>query len=99
MLEMAYKTYNAIAFDNDPHGLKCYADMLMTGRGTNQRPTEAFKVYEKAAVAGDRESMFTMGEYYRNNGNINLSAYWYGKAYARGYEPAEARILQIASHL
>lgn len=97
MLEMAYTTYNTIAFDNDPHGLKCYADMIMTGRGTTQRPTEAFKVYEKAAVVGDRESMFTMGEYCRNNGNINLAAYWYGKAYARGYEPAEVRLLQIAS--
>ncbi len=95
MLEMAYKSYNAISFEHDPHGMKCYADMLLTGRGTDRRPEDAFKVYAKAAEAGDRESMFTMGEYYRNNSNKYLSAYWYGKAYARGYEPAETRLLQL----
>ena len=96
LLEMAYKSFNAIAFENDPHGMKCCADMLMTGRGTQQRPDDAFRLYEKAANAGDLESMFVMGEYCRNKGENNKAAYWYGKAYARGYEPAETRLLQMA---
>lgn len=97
LLEMAYKIFNTMVFEHDPHGMKCYADMLMTGRGTDQRPEDAFRVYEMAADAGDKESMFIMGEYCRNNGNDNLAAYWYGKAYARGYEPAETRLLQMIS--
>ena len=96
-LEMAFQAYKAIAFEFDPHGIKCYADMLFTGRGIEKDIKEAFEQYEEAAECGDIESMFIMGEYYRNEGKKNLAAYWYGKAYARGYEPAETRLIQMAS--
>ena len=51
-LEMAYKMYNAISFENDPHGLKCYADMLATGRGVEQDMQSAFRFYKLAAELG-----------------------------------------------
>ena len=95
-LNMAFQAYKAIASEFDPHGLKCYADMLVTGRGTERNIKEAFEQYEEAAECGDIESMFTMGEYYRNEGKRNIAAYWYGKAYARGYAPAETRLIQMA---
>ena len=96
-LDMAFQAYQAIASEFDPHGLKCYADMLLPGRGTERNIKEAFEQYEEAAECGDIVSMFTMGEYYRNEGKRNIAAYLYGKAYARGYAPAETRLIQMAS--
>ena len=96
-LNMAFQAYKAIAFEYDPHGLKCYADMLLTGRGTEKNEEAAFMQYEEAAKLGDRESMFIMGESLRAKGEVDLAAYWYGKAYARGYDPAEARLIQLAN--
>lgn len=93
--EMAYRMYNAISFSNDPHGLRCYADMLLQGKGTAQDPASAVELYQLAASGGDREAMFITGEFLRQS-NINMAAYWYGLAHVRGYKPATERLRQLA---
>jgi len=93
--EMAYKMYNAIAFENDAHGLKCYADMLYTGRGTKKDLQGAFRMYKLSAEKGDRSAMFVIGELTRKQ-NANIAAYWYGVAHTRGFEQALQRIMQLA---
>lgn len=92
---MAYRMYNAIAFENDPHGLKCYADMLFLGKGVGKDIRNAVGCYQKAAELGDRESMFTMGEILKTT-NKSMAAYWYGLAHTRGYEHALTRLIQLA---
>lgn len=94
-LEMAYKMYNAIAQENDPHGLKCYADMLVSGRGTEKDIESAVRFYQMAAERGEREAMFVMGEFCRSK-YPNLAAYWYGLSHSRGYSPALTRLTQMA---
>lgn len=93
--EMAYKMYNAIAFENDAHGLKCYADMLFTGRGVEKDMQGALKMYSSSAERGDRAAMFVVGEFTKNT-NANLAAYWYGVAHSRGYQHALPRLMQLA---
>ncbi len=92
--EMAYKMYNAIAFKNDAHGLKCYADMLFTGKGVQKDPKNAVRMYFKAAEEGDRAAMFVAGEFARAS-NKNLAAYWYGVSHTRGYQYSLQRIIQL----
>lgn len=94
--EMAYKMYNAIAFTNDPHGLRCYADMLMMGKGTVQDPKTAQEYYKMAANGGDREAMYITGEFLKGT-NVNLAAYWYGLSHVRGYKMATERLKQLAN--
>ena len=94
--EMAYKMYNAIAFENDAHGLKCYADMLFTGRGVEKDMQGALKMYSASAERGDRAAMFVVGEFTKNT-NANLAAYWYGVAHSRGYQHALPRLMQLAN--
>lgn len=93
--EMAYKMYNAISFENDPHGLKCYADMLITGKGVEKDMQGALRFYQMAAERGEREAMFVMGEFTKGS-NKNMAAYWYGLSHTRGYEDALDRLIQIA---
>ena len=93
-MQMACKMYSMIAQENDPRGMKCYADMLYLGRGVKQDQSAALSMYKLAAEAGDRESMFTMGEFTKKT-NSNLAAYWYGLAHSRGYQHALTRMLQL----
>ena len=93
--EMAYKMYNAIAFENDPHGLKCYADMLLAGIGVEKDVESAMGFYKLAAEKGDREAMFITGEFSKDT-NKYTAAYWYGLSHTRGYEPALSRLIELA---
>ena len=93
--EMAYKMYNALAFENDAHALKCYADMLFTGKGTQKDPQNAIRMYLQAAEAGDRTAMFIAGELTKAS-NKNMAAYWYGVSHSRGYEHSLQRMVQLA---
>lgn len=93
--EMAYKMYNAIAFENDAHGIKCYADMLFTGRGVEKDPQNAQRFYKQAAELGERDAMFITGEFTKGS-NKNMAAYWYGLAHTRGQENALTRMIQLA---
>ena len=93
--EMAYKMYNALAFENDAHALKCYADMLFFGKGTQKDTQNAIRIYLEAAEQGDRSAMFIVGELTKAN-NKNLAAYWYGVSHTRGYELSLQRLIQLA---
>lgn len=95
--EMAYKMYNAISFENDPHGLKCCADMLITGRGVEKDTQSAIRFYQMAAERGEREAMFVMGEFAKGTAK-NMAAYWYGLAHTRGHGNALERLIQIAQY-
>ena len=92
--EMAYKMYNAIAFEHDAHGLKCLGDMMFIGRGTPVNKEGAVRVYNESAERGDRAAMFVIGEFTKNS-NVNLAAYWYGVAHSRGYQHALPRMMQL----
>ena len=91
---MAYKMYEVIAREDDPHGLKCCADMLFIGRGVPADREKAYQLYLKAASFGEREAMFVMGELTKGV-NRNIAAYWYGLAHTRGYQPALQRMGQL----
>lgn len=90
-----HRMYNMISFENDPHGLRCYADMLFAGRGVQKDVQSAIRFYQMAAERGEREAMFIMGEFVKVS-NKNLAAYWYGLSHTRGYEHALARLTQLA---
>ena len=92
--EMAYRMYNAIAFENDAHGLKCYADMLFAGKGVQRDVNSAVRMYNMAANLGERSAMFIMGEFTKAQ-NKNLAAYWYGVSHTRGYENSLSRLMQL----
>lgn len=94
--EMAERMYNAIAFENDAHGIKCYGDMLFVGKGVEKDMQSALRMYTKSAGLGDRAAMFVVGEFTKNT-NVNLAAYWYGVAHSRGYQHALQRMMQIAN--
>ena len=93
--QMAYKMYNALAFENDAHALKCYADMLYFGKGTQIDQESATKMYLKAAKQGDCSAMFITGEFMKNT-NKNMAAYWYGVSHTRGYRYSLDRLIEIA---
>ena len=86
--EMAYTVYNALAFENHPHALRCYADMLLAGKGTERDVKAAFRMYEKAAKGGNATAMFAMGQKAVKDGDKCLAAAWFGQAYVRGMEMA-----------
>ena len=94
-LQMAYKCYNALSFDNFPHALRCYSDMLVTGRGVDKDIPSAYRFYEQAALKGERAAMFVMGEKCRSEGDKYKAAYWYGQSYCRGYDMAATRLSQM----
>lgn len=94
--EMAYKMYNALAFEQDPHGLKCYADMLFSGKGISPDVSSAIEMYAKAARLGERSAMFIIAEFIKKK-DKNLAAYWYGVSLTRGYAFSSQRLKQLAS--
>lgn len=93
---MAYKAYNVIAAKNDAHGIKCLADMVYTGNGTERDPQTALRMYTMAANMGERSSMFILGEFIKQT-NPYLAAYWYGVSHSRGYEHSLYRLYQLAN--
>ena len=93
--EMAYRMYNAISFENDPHGLRCYADMLYTGRGVDMDRKNALRMYETAAELGERAAMFVTGHFWEST-NKNMAAYWLGMSHVRGFAPALQKLIQLS---
>lgn len=94
--EMAERMYNAIAFENDAHGIRCYADMHFSGRGVEKNTKRALDAYNRAAELGERTAMFVVGELTKSTTPL-LAAYWYGVSYTRGYRPALQRLMMLAS--
>lgn len=93
--EMAYRMYNALAFENDAHAVKCYADMLAAGKGVERDMQNAVRFYSLAAELGERSAMFVVGEFTKGQ-NKNLAVYWYGVSHTRGYEHSLQRMIQLA---
>ncbi len=96
--EMTYTVCNATAFENHPHALRCYADLLGQGKGCEKDIPAAMRIYQQAAEKGEPNAMFMMGEAARAEKNLPLAAAWYGKAYSRGLEAAGVRLKQMTNN-
>lgn len=97
--DMAYKVYNALAFGNHPYALRCYADMLLAGKGTARDIEGAFRMYEKAAKGGNSTAMFAMGQKAVKTGDNDLAACWFGQAYTRGMDMAGEWLSKLAGNM
>lgn len=95
-LEAAFNMYSWSASKNSI-AMNRAANMLMSGNGVNIDTQRALEYYQQAANLENIPSMFVMGEYCRNQGNLNLALFWYSKSYSRGYEPAGTRMQQLIS--
>ena len=84
--------YQMAGHNHSIMGMKSIGDMLAAGKGCQRDMDKAFSWYEGAGEANEKTACFIMGEKYRLN-NKNLAAYWYTKAFRRGYEPARQRML------
>lgn len=91
----AAKWFLKAAECNNSEGARCYADMLMIGRGVSADIKEAIKYYTFAAEKGHPEAQFVLGEYYKKQGDITSSLKYYYLAAKNGYEPARIRIAQL----
>ena len=87
--------YKRAADLGDGNGCRCYADMLITGKGIPSNRDLAMKYYIKASDLGVPEASFVVGEHYRSQGNKEDAIKAYRKAAAGGYEPANKRIEQL----
>ncbi len=93
---MAYTVYNALAFENHPHALRCYADMLLAGKGTKRDVDGAFRIFEESANGGNATAMFAMGQKAAKAGDKYLAAAWFGMAYDRGMDMAGDWLTKLA---
>lgn len=94
--DMAYRVYNALAYENHPHSFRCYADMILAGKGTARNVETAFRYYEKAALAGNATAMFAMGQKAAKENDLLTAAAWFGMAYDRGMEMAKNWLIKLA---
>ncbi|MCQ2512434.1 MAG: hypothetical protein MJ092_03505 [Lachnospiraceae bacterium] len=93
--ETALNAYKKLADKDDAHCCKCYADMLMIGKGIESDPKEAAAYYKRAEEGGEREAMFVAAQFAALEKKSNMAGYWYGKAINRGYEIATEGLLKI----
>ena len=94
--DSACMVYKALVNENHPYALRCYADMLITGKGTEKDVDAALRLYEQAARSGNAESMFVMGQKAEKEGDKYLAACWFGQAYSHGMEMAGDRLAALA---
>ncbi len=94
--DLAYQVYNTLAFDNHPYVLCRYADMVLAGRGTKKDVEGAMTMYEMAAIDGNAEAMYAMGQKAVREGDRYLAAAWFGQAYTRGMEQAGEWLVKIS---
>ena len=94
-LQQAVFWYKKAADMGDGNGARNYADMLMSGRGVQQNPREAFQYYALAADKGIPEAAFVLGEFLRNSGDRENAIKAYQQALDGGYSPAKTRLDQI----
>ena len=90
--------YKKAADLGDGEGCRCYADMLMTGRGIPANEQLAMEYYLKASNLGIPEASFVVGEYHRTTGDIQKALAAYEKAAQSGYKPAIERVNQLKKH-
>ncbi len=86
--------YQLAAHNNSIIGMKCLADMLMLGKGCDRNVELALDWYIEAADKDEKSACFIMGELSRKK-NPNMAAYYYAKAFRRGYEAAFTRLQQM----
>lgn len=91
----AVSWYRKAAELGDGQGARCYADMLMAGKGVARDMNLALEYYAAAANKGVPEAAFVMGEYFRNCGEMEFALKAYRVAYQGGYAPAKMRIDQM----
>ena len=94
--DMAYTVYNALAFENHPYALRCYADMLLAGKGTARDVNAAFRFFEQSAKGGNAVAMYAMGQKAVKAGDKYLAAAWFGMAHSRGMEMADEWLSKLA---
>ena len=94
-LDQAARWYKRAADLGDGNGARCYADMLMTGRGVETNTQLAMHYYADAADKGVPEAAFVIGEYLRTRGDRDNALKAYGEAASGGYSPAQTRIDQM----
>lgn len=87
--------YKKAADMGDGNGARCYADMLMTGKGVARNPQQAMHYYADAADKGVPEAAFVLGEFLRNSGDRENAIKAYKQALAGGYQPASIRLQQM----
>ena len=97
--DMAYRVYNALAFENHPYALRCLADMLLAGKGTKRDVESAFRMYKLSAEGGNATAMYAMGQKAMKDDDPYLAAGWFGMAYTRGFDMAGESLAQIAEKL
>jgi len=82
--------------NENAYALRCYADMLLAGKGTEKDMEAAFRMYEQAARNGNATAMFVMGQKAVKDGDKDLAACWFGQAYSRGFEMAGEWLSKLA---
>ncbi|MCR4885072.1 MAG: hypothetical protein K6A68_16010 [Clostridiales bacterium] len=87
--------YKMAAEMGDGNGSRCYADMLMAGRGVEKDMKLAMHYYADAADKGVPEAAFVLGEYLRSIGDGKNALLAYQQALDGGYAPANMRIAQM----
>ncbi len=65
--------YKKAADNGSIEGARCYADMLMTGKGVQQDIDAAMDYYRIAADEGHSAAQFVLGQYYAKQGNTEES--------------------------
>ncbi len=91
----AVKWFKAAAENGNAEGMRCYADMLISGRGVKQDEKEAIRYYEKAADMGQMESMFVIGQHYYKNDNKDKAKEYFRKASDKGFTPAREMLEKL----
>lgn len=87
--------YKKAADLGDGNGARCFADMLMAGKGVERNFPHAMHYYADAADKGVLEAAFVLGEFHRNNGEHENALKAYQTAADGGYYPAQTRIDQM----
>lgn len=96
-MQQAAFWYKKAADLGDGNGARCFADMLISGKGVERNLQLAMHYYADAADKGVPESAFVLGEFLRNNGDRENALKAYQKAVGGGYTPAQSRIDQMNS--
>ena len=93
--EKAVFWYKKAADMGDGNGARCYADMLMAGKGVQSDMRQAMHYYGIAADNGVPEAAFVLGEFLRASGDRQNAMAAYQQALNGGYAPAKIRIEQM----
>ncbi len=91
----AAKWYRMSAESGDMNGARCYADMLMCGKGIKQDTQEARKYYLLAADKGQPESQFMMGQFFLSEGKLGEALKYLKLSADNGYQPAAQKLEEV----